>query len=125
MITVVMTTSEDEKFPGEAILSVDTRHFWTSTGLYPQEIIIQLNPANSFKTVRIVSTNIRQLVIEGCETQNVGNFVKIGETEIGNNRGGLQRESVNINQPRPFSFIKVIVLSGWDHFVSIHSLHLE
>mmetsp|Transcript_19947 Transcript_19947/g.19983 ORF Transcript_19947/g.19983 Transcript_19947/m.19983 type:complete len:125 (-) Transcript_19947:18-392(-) len=124
MARVLMATSYDEQFPADNILSQPTREFWMSTGVYPQEILIQLTPAKSLRSIRFVSTKVRQIVVEGSEGPHLGNFVKIGETEIGDSRD-LQRETVEINSTKVFQYVKFVIASGWNDFVSIHSLRFE
>lgn len=125
MARVLMATSYDEHYPVDNVLTQANNEFWTTTGLYPQEVLIQLAPAKSIRSIRFTATNLRQVVIEGSEGPHLGNFVKIGEGEVGNNRGGLQRESVEITSSKVFTFIKFIINSGWDDFVSIHQLKFE
>lgn len=120
-----MATSYDERFPAENVLTQANREFWITTGCYPQEILIQLAPAKSIRSIRFVSTNLRQVIVEGSEGPHLGNFFKIGEGEVGNMRGELQRETVEINSNKVFAYVKFIVASGWDDFVSIHSLRFE
>merc|ERR1719181_355393 len=40
---VVVSTSYDERHPPENIIDGNPRSFWATTGLYPQEFIIQLD----------------------------------------------------------------------------------
>ncbi|KAJ1514926.1 hypothetical protein HMI54_013202 [Coelomomyces lativittatus] len=39
---VIFASSQDPRFPANDILKSDPKLFWTSTGLYPQEIILQV-----------------------------------------------------------------------------------
>ena len=119
-----MTTSEDERHPGSNILS-PSKDYWVSTGLFPQEVIISFDPPQSFRSIHIVSSNIRCIVIEGCESPQMGSFSKIGEEEFGNIRGNLQRETTTISFARSMSYVKITILSAWDNFVSIHSLKFD
>ena len=125
MAKLLMTTSVDPSFPAENVLTTNPREFWISTGLFPQELLFHLSPPLLPRSIRIISTNVRQIAVEGCESTHPGNFTKIGETELGSNSGDLQRESVEVNAQRPVNFVKVVVLSGWDEFVSVHSIKIE
>ena len=96
-----------------------------STGLFPQEILLQLTTPSAPRSIRIVSSNVRQVIVEGCEGNHPGNFSKIGETELGSNSGDLQRESIDLSISKPINFIKVMIMLGWDEFVSVHSLKID
>lgn len=125
MARVLMSTSYDPDYPPENVLTTNNKEFWMSTGLFPQELVLQLPNAISPRTIRIVSSNVRQIVAEACEGSHVGSFSKVGETEFGNNGGELQRESLDLNVPKPVNFIRLVFLSGWDEFISVHSVKIE
>ena len=40
---VKMATSFDERFDPNNVLNKDPKKFWMTTGLYPQEILIDMN----------------------------------------------------------------------------------
>lgn len=118
-----MATSNDERHPPEFIISASEGEFWMSTGLYPQEVIIEFNPPKQFRTVRISSTNLRQITLEGSESNTLsGSMSLLGKSEIGRMQGSLQRETLAVSSSRPVALVKLNILSGWDEFVSIHSL---
>ena len=125
MARVLMSTSYDPNFPPENAISPNLKEFWMSTGLFPQELLFQLSSPTAPRSLRLVSSNVRQIIIEGCEGTHPGNFGKIGETELGNNGGDLQRESIDLNSPRPVNYIKIIFMSGWDEFLSVHGVKFD
>ena len=120
-----MSTSYDPEYPPENVLSSNNKEFWISTGLFPQELVFQLNQASNIRTVRIVSSNVRQVHVETCDGSHIGNFTKAGETEFGNNGGDIQKESMDLNVQKPVNFVRIIFLSGWDEFISVHSVKIE
>jgi heat shock protein beta-11 len=125
MARVLLSTSYDPDFPPENVLTSSNKEFWMSTGLFPQEIVFQLPSSTSPRVVRVVSSNVRQIVIEACEGAHIGSFSKVGESEFGNNGGELQKESVDLNVPKPVNFIRVVFMTGWDEFISVHSVKIE
>lgn len=96
-----------------------------TTGLYPQELLILFTPAREVRTVHFVTTNVRKVMVEVAETNSLVAFTKVGETEIGSNRGGLQRESVPLNSPRPVTYLKFVVVAGYEDFASVHSVKFD
>lgn len=118
-----MATSNDSRHPPEFILSVHESEYWMSTGLFPQEIIIEFNPPKLLRTVRFTSTNIRHIMLEGSESNAVtGSMTMLGKSEVGRMQGSYQRETMALNSSRPVALVKVSLLSGWDEFVSIHGM---
>ena len=82
-------TSFDERFnPSEVLNSRNLRTFWMTTGLYPQELLIQI-PKRKLTQVKFNTSGARKIVIEGCKEPNAQTFAKIGESKELPARTGL------------------------------------
>ena len=69
-VQVRCATSFDERFnPSEVLNTRDMRTFWMTTGLYPQELLIQI-PRKRLTQVKFNTTGARKIVIEGCKESN-------------------------------------------------------
>ncbi|XP_045890461.1 intraflagellar transport protein 25 homolog isoform X1 [Micropterus dolomieu] len=55
--TVVVATSSDENHPPENITDGNTKTFWMSTGMFPQEFIIRFAEPSKISTVTVDSYN--------------------------------------------------------------------
>ena len=55
--------------------------FWITTGLYPHEILIDLNGTKPINEVKFNVSGARKIVIEGCKTTNASEFKKVGESK--------------------------------------------
>ena len=51
---ILLTTSLDPAYPEENMLDGDEKTFWISTGLFPQEVLIEATGRNT-NTVKIAS----------------------------------------------------------------------
>lgn len=56
---VVMVSSLDEQHPGDNMIDGREDSYWISTGLYPQEILLQLGQRAAVSSVKISTTNVR------------------------------------------------------------------
>eukprot|EP00744_Colponema_vietnamica_P010054 GILI01014239.1.p1 GENE.GILI01014239.1~~GILI01014239.1.p1 ORF type:complete len:127 (-),score=25.93 GILI01014239.1:200-580(-) len=121
---VLMATSLDERHPPQNILE-NNNTFWTSTGLYPQEILIQLGAPTVINHVKLTCTNIRRFSLQGCEATSPVNFEKILETEFTDKKQRLQSEVMQVTNNKAFRFVKVTILSGWNDFCSIHRVAFD
>ena len=93
--------------------------------MFPQEVTIQFQQAQVVNEVRFVSTGIKKVQVEGCQTANGNGFKAIGESrEIPANRGQRQSESVRINQPSSYIMIKFVITEGWEDFASVHNIQV-
>ena len=120
---VKCATSFDERFDPKNVLDVrNINTFWITTGLYPQELLIQMDQPRVVSEVKFQTTGARKIIVEGCKQANAQTFSKIGESKELASRNGLQNESVKITESAPINLIKFIVVDGWDEFTSVHGI---
>ena len=122
---VILTTSEDERQPGENVNTGAEDTFWMSTGCFPQEIVVQLANPQRISKVKVTGTCLRKLRAEGCSAETPSTFAPIGETELELPRtAALQSRDFGVQQlpgGEPVRFLKLVIASGWYDFVSVHS----
>jgi hypothetical protein len=122
MAEILFATSYDDRNPPQNILITDNT-VWTSTGLFPQEIFIQIPSEKPYSSASIQSWGIKKLAIETCENDSCVNFIKPGEkVEIPHNSEGIQEYSITFTNPKNTKVIKVIALEGHDSFCAIRNI---
>lgn len=129
---VVMVSSLDLNHPGENVIEANERTYWISTGLFPQEIILELCRPSRVSSVKIVVTHVRSVRIEGAEESPV-NFQVLAEEELDDKHGGVQVREMqcrfgsgcNTGEEGLIEFIRVSILSAWHDFASVHRVHVE
>mmetsp|Transcript_27831 Transcript_27831/g.58904 ORF Transcript_27831/g.58904 Transcript_27831/m.58904 type:complete len:135 (-) Transcript_27831:82-486(-) len=122
---VLMVSSLDEEHPGDNIIDGNENSYWISTGLYPQEILIELGNPSKISTIRLATTNVKTIRIEGCYETTPVNFQTLVETEYPDKTGRLQQKDLPCNTSEPASFVKVLILSGWHDFCSVHKISVD
>mmetsp|Transcript_65619 Transcript_65619/g.182515 ORF Transcript_65619/g.182515 Transcript_65619/m.182515 type:complete len:216 (-) Transcript_65619:174-821(-) len=122
---VIMVTSLDENHPGENVLDGTDQSFWISTGLYPQEILLLLGRPSRVSCIKLSSTHVRSVRIEGCREEQPVNFTTLAEDELEDTQGRLQARELRCDEHVPFGFIRVVVLSGWHDFCTIHRICVD
>ena len=70
MIEVIFSSSYDEKNPPENIFDLSKKKFFSSTGMYPQEICVQFEPIKVVNNVNITSYGIKKIAIHTCENDS-------------------------------------------------------
>jgi len=78
---VKCATSFDERFDPSNVLTRDPKQFWMSTGMFPQELLIDLGGAKPVNEVKFMTTGVKKVVIEGCKSTNASEFKKVGESK--------------------------------------------
>ena len=121
MAEVIFASSYDEKHPPSNIFSSNKDEYFTSTGMYPQEICIQFSTAKKIQSVNISSFGIKSIQIQTCENDSVVNFTKqAGQNDIPYT-STLQIINLSLTSNPLVKVLKIIILEGHDDFFSIHS----
>ncbi|OQR76137.1 heat shock protein beta-11-like [Tropilaelaps mercedesae] len=116
---VTMVSSYDSSHPSENISNGAGAVFWTTTGTYPQCLVVTLKQTNHIKNLELFSCNVKELRIEATAESEPKAFEEITQQEIP--AGNLQKTTVSdINGD--FCHLRISILSGHEHFASIHDL---
>uniref|UniRef100_A0A3P9C762 Heat shock protein, alpha-crystallin-related, b11 n=1 Tax=Maylandia zebra TaxID=106582 RepID=A0A3P9C762_9CICH len=116
---VVLVASSDENHPPENIIDGNTKTFWMSTGMFPQEFIIHFPEPTNIGTVTVDSYNVKHLKIEKNTSQNASQFEPVAEKEFESTEGHLQSNAITLNGCSA-THLRFIITAGYDHFVSVH-----
>lgn len=124
---VLMASSRDEDHPADNIIDGNDKTYWISTGLYPQEILLELAQPRRVSGVRLSTTNVRSVRIEGCSEPAATTFETLGSAEMdAKSKGNLQSKQLKCReQSQPIRFVKTMILSGWHDFCSVHRIVVE
>ena len=124
MAEIIFSSSYDEKNPPENILNPSKDKFFTSTGMFPQEICIQFDTVKPVKSVGVISPGIKKISIQTCENDSVVNFKTQAEQNEIPNDSGLQKIKLNLVKNPNAKVLKIEVLEGYEDFFSIHSVDI-
>eukprot|EP00754_Rhynchopus_humris_P043087 Rhum_TRINITY_DN2971_c0_g1::Rhum_TRINITY_DN2971_c0_g1_i1::g.8916::m.8916/K19369/HSPB11; heat shock protein beta-11 len=127
---VLMTTSSDPRFSGSNMVDGNVATFWTTTGMFPQEVLLGFQGSTVTLTrLKLWCHGVRKLVVQvSCETHPVkfkaALSMELAEKPTSTN---IQTETFQINNTvgSDVRFVKLILQSGWEDFASIHSVVLE
>ena len=87
---VANATSFDDRFDPSNVLSSEN-NFWITTGLYPQELMIEFAEPTPIQNVEFIVNGARKITIEGSKQSNRNDFTKIGESDELQNRQTMQQ----------------------------------
>jgi len=120
---VFMVSSLDDAHPADNVIDGNEKTYWLSTGLYPQEIILELGRPSRVAGVQLSATNVRAFRVEGCSEQPAVSFEPLATGELEACAGLLQRQELRcIEQALPTHFLRAKILSGWHDFCSVHRI---
>mmetsp|Transcript_21149 Transcript_21149/g.59474 ORF Transcript_21149/g.59474 Transcript_21149/m.59474 type:complete len:243 (+) Transcript_21149:124-852(+) len=123
---VFMVSSLDPAHPGDNIIDGNDSTFWISTGLYPQEILLELGQSAKVSSVSLSSTRVRSILIEGWGQEDTqANCQMLAEGELANTANGrLQKQEMQCRN-QEIEFLRLVILSGWDDFCTVHHIHVD
>lgn len=126
MTDVIFASSFDDRHPPQNIL-INNKEFWSTTGLYPQEIILNLDTATNISSVNISSYGIKKISIESCENDSAMNFIKQAEIfDVPSKDGKNQSFFLTFSGNKKMSkLIRIIIEEGYDDFCSLFNISLN
>ncbi|XP_072244258.1 intraflagellar transport protein 25 homolog [Leuresthes tenuis] len=121
---LVLASSSDENHPPENIIDGNTKTFWMSTGMFPQEFIIRFAEPTKVSAMTLDSYNVKHLLVEKNTSPSASRFEFVTEKEFECTEGHLQSNSISLNDSIA-THLRFIITSGYDHFVSVHRVSLR
>jgi heat shock protein beta-11 len=94
--SVVSASSNDLVHSPTGILNTGPT-FWISTGIFPQEIVIQLGASSSIKAVDLMSMGIRKIQLDKCDGPQANSWEIVSAQEANDSDGDLQRLSLQVS----------------------------
>ncbi|KAK6989550.1 intraflagellar transport protein 25 [Biomphalaria glabrata] len=118
---IALATSSDEKHPPEHMIDGNAETFWSTTGMFPQEVVIRFQSLMKINNVHICSYNVKRIRLESSEGTDINKFDMLAEKIFEEIDSQLQQEEIQIEEKRAQS-IRLVIESGYDHFISIHKV---
>jgi len=123
---VIFSTSYDDKYPPSNILNENNNGmFWSSTGLYPQEIVLSLGQSKNISKIYIKGFNIKRMSIEACENDSAVKFSCICDNMKIPESKGIQEFTCECSGNFNSKIIKLIIHEGYGYFCIINSVVIK
>ena len=113
--------SYDEKHPPENIFDNNKKTFFSSTGMFPQEICVQFEPFKIVNNVSLTGYGIKKIAIHTCENDSAVNFIKQIEQNNVPKSNGLQSIKLDLKKNPRVKVMKIEVLEGYEDYFTIHT----
>merc|ERR1719247_3918239 len=123
---VLMVSSLDEEHPGDLAIDGNDASFWISTGLYPQELLLELGQQARISSIKLSTTNVKSVRVEGCSEADPVNFKPLAEGDMEEKSGRMQLKELRCrDQDDATKYVKVMILAGHHDFCSVHKISVE
>mmetsp|Transcript_19748 Transcript_19748/g.19860 ORF Transcript_19748/g.19860 Transcript_19748/m.19860 type:complete len:139 (-) Transcript_19748:156-572(-) len=123
--SVIAASSFDIMHPPQNIIEGDPRSFWISTGVFPQELVIQLGESSVVKIVEVISTGIKMIELLRCDQPNPNLWEAVSTQEPDDSEGDMQRIQLQVSQRSTATYLKIRVLAGYTDFITIHKVSVK
>ncbi|NWJ08092.1 IFT25 protein, partial [Crypturellus undulatus] len=98
--------------------------FWVTTGMFPQELIVALPTRVKLSKVTVQCCMVQTLRIERSVSKEPVDFEHCVEKDLQRTEGELQTEEFPLPDFQA-TYLRFIIKSGFDHFVSVHRVMAE
>jgi len=128
---IVLVSSLDPDHPGEGAIDGRLDSFWISTGMYPQEIILELSQPMLISGVQLSCTRVRRIRVEASHDLGPSGFRTLAEGVFRDHGSQLQTEHLSCCAKDGqlagggCRYLRVLILSGWDDFCTVHHVGLD
>jgi heat shock protein beta-11 len=122
-MTLAYATSFDVNHPPSNVLDPSDT-FWVTTGLYPQEIVLQFkNPA---QITRITTTTgkVRSMIVYAAKNKEFTEWEDIDATNL-TGQPISQQETHQLNYTHPSYGIKIVITMGWGPFAALYLVRVD
>jgi heat shock protein beta-11 len=122
-MTVGYASAFDHNHPPINVLDPSDT-FWVTTGLYPQEIVLQFkNPA---QITRITTTTgkVRSMAVYAAQNPELTDWDEIDATNLAA-QPISQQETHQLNYAHTSYAVKIVITKGWGPFAAIYLVRVE
>jgi heat shock protein beta-11 len=124
-VEVTSSTGHSASHPPSAVADGNSRTFWTSTGMYPQELTIALASVSDIKKIEIMGMGIRNMeVLTGDALTSSSNWEIIDKKRVDDADGELQRLTPDVPNNIKSGFVKIKIITGWSDIISIFKISI-
>ncbi|PRP86390.1 heat shock protein beta-11-like [Planoprotostelium fungivorum] len=128
-VSILTATSNDALHPAENVLNGEEHTFWSTTGGFPQEIVLGFKQEIRIAEVRTVSVNIGSLSLQRVmpKKASIGlpEWKEVTVTEMSTD--GADHQQVESHKMNNVStrFLKIAITKSLDPFAAIYSIHVQ
>ncbi|KAJ3365537.1 Heat shock protein beta-11 [Allomyces arbusculus] len=125
---VVFASSQDDRFPPANMLDGNPRTFWSSTGLYPQDLIFELDPPATPAKLVVHTAKVKALSVAACPAGaldaggDLDPFDTLVAIDMPENNTAT---AIPLKLSRAVSHVRVTVNEGYSDYCAVFSVVLE
>jgi heat shock protein beta-11 len=117
-------TSFDNEHPPTGACDGDETTFWITTGLFPQEIVLQFRKPAQITRITTVTGKVKSMVVSAALDKGLTDWAEIDNTNLPANPI-KQQETHQLNYQRTSWGVKIAISRCWGSFAAVYLVRIE
>ena len=123
-MSVLYSTSLDQDHPPSNSIDENDSTFWTSTGLFPQEIAYSFKQPCQIMRISVIAAKIKNMKVFEATNEECTEWSEIDEFSF-QSVPIKQLDTHQVNLQRTSYGIKLVINQGWGPFCALYSFSVE
>ena len=117
-------TSLDSEHPPSNMIDNDETTFWMTTGLFPQEIVLQFKNPAQITRITTLTGKVKNMVTYAATNKDLTEWAEIDSTNLPGNPI-KQQETHQLNYQRTSYGVKIVITKAWGPFAAVYLIRVE
>jgi heat shock protein beta-11 len=122
-MTLAYATSFDVNHPPTNVLN-PSRTFWVTTGLFPQEIVLQFKQAAQITRITTDTGKVKTMIVSAALNKEFTSWKEIDATNLPA-QPISQQETHQLNYTRACYGVEIVFTVGWGPFAALYLVRVE
>eukprot|EP00040_Diaphanoeca_grandis_P014936 m.75884 g.75884 ORF g.75884 m.75884 type:complete len:143 (+) comp24836_c0_seq2:117-545(+) len=115
---VSQASSWDSRHPPDSVIDGQTGTFWTTTGMFPHELIITFDSVVQISSISTRTFNVKRMKLYRSVAQHPSDFNEISESDInGSDKAVVHEHKISDTTVR---HLKIEIVNGHDDFSGMY-----
>ena len=116
----IHVTCCDYRHPPESTLDDSDTTFWSTTGSFPQEVVVDFGSVRHVKELDVMCSNVRKISIDTSEAETMVKFEPvIKQLELPNLTQQKQvQRGIKVNKKA--RLVRFTIMDGWQPFAAVY-----
>jgi heat shock protein beta-11 len=122
-MTIAYATSFDLNHPPTNVLD-PSRTFWVTTGLFPQEIVLQFKHPAQITRITTDTGKVKSMIAYAANNKELTDWNEIDATNL-SAQPISQQETHQLTHMHPSYGVKIVFTVGWGPFAALYLVRIE
>ena len=117
-------TSLDSEHPPTNIVDNDETTFWMTTGLFPQEVVLQFKNPAQITRITTITGKVKNMIAYAATNKDLTDWAEIDSTNLPG-QPIKQQETHQLNYQKTSYGVKLLITKAWGPFAAVYLVRVE